>query len=507
MRTNGPIQLYPLLRIAAALAVGIFVGYEWASGVGQVIWLASFVASVVVTVVCWRWQMAQSFMLIVSSYLLGTFITVRHIDGMITQFPDAEIPCRAVLLSEPQQRGKVMRTDIQIVGGEYDGVRVKASFLRDTISNNCSRLHVGSGIEAAMRLSPPENFSQNRFNYPLYLLCRGYTATSLIIPDAWRLVSVDLREWSHLARTRLTALQFRQRLMERYLSMGVGDDEAAVAVAMTLGDRSRLTNDLRDLYSISGASHILALSGMHLGIIYLLLSLVLGLSRWNLLREVFIISGIWAYVFLTGFSPSAVRAAVMITVYSLVSVVNRNRMSLNALALTAIIMLVYNPLLLYDVGFQMSFMAVFAILVIYPTAFGLVSSDWLSRHRVVKWVWAMTVLSCCAQIGVAPLTAYYFGRFSVYFLLTNFIVIPLATVLLYVSVAMMLSAAFPPVAMLLGKGISWLASLQNSAVAWISNLPCSHIDNISLNRLQVLFIYVFITAMLVFAARLIKIKS
>ncbi len=506
MRTNGPLQLYPLLRLAVALAAGIFACFGWGRDLPEWIWLTAFVACVGLALACRRFMLSQGLLIMLSCFMMGGFLLSHHLRGLITFFPDAEVPCRAVLVSEPQQRGKVVRADLQVVGGRYDGLRVKASILRDSAGRYRS-LHVGQGMEVALHLQRPSNFYDTHFDYPLYLLCRGFTANALVYDDAWRTARVDLSSWSNLQRTRLVALTYRQRLLQRYLDLGIGQEEAAVAVAMTLGDRSRLTNELRDTYSMSGASHILALSGMHLGIIYLLFSFLLGFGRWSWLREIIIVASIWAFVFLTGLSPSAVRAAVMITIYSIVSVANRNRMSLNALAFAALVMLIANPLNLYDVGFQMSFLAVFAILVLYPSVYRWVDAQWLSNHSVAKWAWAMVVLSCCAQVGVAPLTAYYFGRFSVYFLLTNFVVIPLATLLLYLSVAMVTTMFWPKVAAWMAKALTAVASLQNTTVEWISGLPGSHIEHISLTRLQVLLIYICMAALTVFAARLTKIKK
>ena len=393
MRTNGPLQLYPLLRMALAMAAGIFVAYEWASPFPVWAWLAASAVCIAVAVACRRWAVAQGCLIMASCFFLGAFLLARQLQSLERVLPEEKTACTAVLLSEPQQKGKVVRADMQVVGGELDGLKVKASVLRDAEQRYRS-LHVGQGIRALMSLQKPQNFTDSRFNYPLYLRCRGFTATAFILADEWQIEQVSLQSWSHLQRTRLVALTMRQNLLRRYLDMGIGEEEAAVAVAMTLGDRSRLTNELRDMYSMSGASHILALSGMHLGIIYMLFSFLLGFGRWTWLREMLIVVGIWAYVFLTGLSPSAVRAAVMITIYSVVSVADRNRMSLNALALAALVMWMANPLSLYDVGFQMSFMAVLAILVLYPAVFGWVDRQWLNNHRIIKWAWAMVVLSC-----------------------------------------------------------------------------------------------------------------
>ena len=276
---------------------------------------------------------------------------------------------------------------------------------------------------------------------------------------------------------------------------------------MALGDKSRLTNDLRDVYSISGASHVLALSGLHLGIIYVLLSLLVGVGRRGVLREMVVILGIWSYAVFTGLSPSVVRAAVMLTIYAAAGLLRRDRMSLNALALTAIVMMAVNPLCLYDVGFQMSFMAVLAILVYYKPAYRLVSAEWLQRHPVMKWVWAMVVVSCCAQLGTAPLTAYYFGRFSVYFLLTNFFVIPLATLVLYLTAAMLVSALVPGLLPWTAKALAAVVGVQTALVKWVSGLPGSSVEGLAMGRLQLLLIYVAIAALSFVAWRFVRAQS
>ena len=155
----------------------------------------------------------------------------------------------------------------------------------------------------------------------------------------------------------------------------------------------------------------------------------------------------------------------------------------------------------------MSVMAVLSILVFYKPVYGLVPAEYLQTHRIVKWVWAMVVVSCCAQIGVAPLTAYYFGRFSVYFLLTNFVVIPLATIILYLTAAMFVAALVPGLLPIVAKLLSTVVGWQTGMAAWVSSLPGSSIENITLNRWQLLLIYVAIAAFGVAFLRMLKLRS
>ena len=510
MRINGPIQLFPLLRIAFFLASGIFLGYETGDllGVnGRFYVFGAFVFSVALAVVLRRHDVGQGIALCAASLLLGMTLVMHQDQKLRKPLPAGTVTYEAVVASEPQPRGKVMRMDLWMVGEETMPRRVKASILCDTTMQRHLGLHVGDGIIASSQLEKPENYYHSQFDYPLYLRCHGFTATTLILPGNWRKASVSLTSLSYLDRTILAAMKFRQKTLRHYLSLGLDDEDMAIAVAMALGDRSRLTNDLRDIYSVSGASHVLALSGLHLGIIYILLSLLVGARRSGMWREWLVIAGIWSYAVFTGLSPSVVRASTMITIYSMAGMLHRQRMSLNALGLTAIIMLVANPMCLYDVGFQMSFMAVLSILVFYKPVYGLVSSEYLLAHPVVKWVWAMVVVSCCAQLGVAPLTAYYFGRFSVYFLLTNFIVIPLATIVLYLTAAMLVASLVPLLLPWVAKALAAVVGCQTQMVRWVSSLPGSSIEHITINRLQVLMIYVFLTALSVVVYKVLKLKN
>ena len=160
--------------------------------------------------------------------------------------------------------------------------------------------------------------------------------------------------------------------------------------------------------------------------------------RWQMITQVATVLSIWAFVFLTGMSASVVRSAIMLTVYALLALGHRQKMSVNTLAFTAIVMLLVTPKALFDVGFQMSFMAVFSILLFVPLFYRPFSAEYLMTHRAVSWLWGIVAVSVAAQIGVAPLIAYYFGRFSCYFLLTNFIVIPAATLILYLALGTLL---------------------------------------------------------------------
>ena len=298
-------------------------------------------------------------------------------------------------------------------------------------------------------------------------------------------VSDESVSMSRLDKSKAYFLNQRGMLLDRLADSGVGGDAYAVVAAMALGDKSALTHEIRDTYSVSGASHVLALSGLHLGIIYGLLWLLLPHRRWPAVSQTITLIAIWLYVLLVGMPVSVVRSAVMLTVYGLLSIGHRNKMSVNALAFTAIVMLMCNPEWLFDIGFQLSFMAVLAILLFVPLFEDVFSAKYLQEHRWIRRIWGLVAVSVSAQIGVAPLIAYYFGRLSTYFLLTNFIVLPAAYLILGFSLIVLL---FPSLAYIL----LYIVDTLNAVLLRITAIPGSSIDGFHPNVLQVVLTYVII---------------
>ena len=176
--------------------------------------------------------------------------------------------------------------------------------------------------------------------------------------DELKARGMTIRQWqqaqktpdasTRLGRSRIFFLQQRERLLAHYQRQGLEGEAYAIVAATTLGDKSALDKDLRQTYNVSGAAHVLALSGLHLMIIYTVISLFLGWRRFRTVSQVLIVLSIWAFAFLVGLSPSVTRAAFMISVYALLALGHRERMSVNTLAFTAIVILIVNPLSLYD---------------------------------------------------------------------------------------------------------------------------------------------------------------
>ena len=344
-----------------------------------------------------------------------------------------------------------------------------------------------------------------KFNYRDYLLRHGYVAQTFITLDGLRYADIDISEISHIDRLMIRARKTREDIISKYLATSENDDAdiTPIIAALTLGDKSQLGKPLKEAYSISGGSHILALSGLHLGILYGLMVMLLG-RRPRMWKQAIILFSIWSFVVLVGCSASAVRSAVMLTTYTLLTLMRRSHLSLSTWAMTLFIILLANPWNLWDVGVQMSFMAVFAILVYgaplqrvvnkhleadFSDSPKLISHMLKFTKPLMKWAWGMVAVSLAAQIGVAPLIAYYFHRVSLLFLLTNFLVVPCATVILWLFVlswpASLSSFCHTLVMNVMYMVVKWM----NEGVKWIASLPVVSWEGIDINGWQILGIY------------------
>lgn len=491
MTPNGKIQLFPLLRVAVMFAIGVWLGDMLATVVPIVCWVILTIVSLCVSMMFWRRPILQSTLLLLTTLLQGAWIVSAHKADMRLTLPGHPVRFQAVVSSVPVAHGRTVRCDLLVADGALAGRKVRASLMCD--SGMC-RLACGNGVVVEAQLEYPRNYRMDtNFDYRRWMEVHGFVATAFAYRDRWCPATVSLRSLSRIDRARVAALMLRQRLLERLQTCP--DDVRQVVAAMTLGDKSGLDKDRKELYAVSGVSHLLALSGLHLGVIYMLLSLLFARYRDGLLPQVVIVSAIWGYAMMTGLSPGVVRSASMFTLYSLVVLLNRDRMSANTLAFAAVVMLVVNPLYLWDVGFQLSFMAVLGILVFYPPFYHLFKGRRLFDYRLFRWLWSLVCVSVAAQIGVAPLVMYYFGRFSCYFLFANVLAVPIATFIIYCAVVLLLAAPLPVVQRALEDVLVMAVRWLDGGLSMMSRIPGATVENIHLIPLQVVLMYVLVVCL------------
>lgn len=493
------LSMYPLLKLAVVLIVGNILGYYVFSDVDGG-WMLGATCIFLLLSLCLD-KLLQSICIYLSILSIGCFLVVKELEKAKIALPESKGRYDAILLSEPVIRGKVIQMDLRLLEKSKAPIKVKTSLLRDTVESRYKNLHIGDGISFRAKLQGLTNLKNAEFDYGKWLRNHGYVAQTFIYWNEWTETSVNMDNFSYLDRAVLRMKCIRQRWINELETLGLKNENLALVSAMSLGDKSQINKELKENYSATGVSHILALSGLHLGIIYTMIvfgfSLFRGwgiyvrLKRWGVIDFV-VLASIWSYVFLVGFSPSVVRSALMLTIYTVVSLLNREKMSVNTLAFAAIVILVANPLSLFDVGFQLSFLSVLSIFLFLPLCYKMVSVKTMQRHRWLKMLLGMLFISVSAQLGTAPLVAYYFHQFPVYFLISNLIAVPCATLILYLMVGLLCFFQFPIVRGAIVNVLVGLSDFMNSAIEAISHFPMASVDGLYLNVLQVVLLYIFI---------------
>ena len=279
------------------------------------------------------------------------------------------------------------------------------------------------------------------------------------------------------------AQEQNHKLTERLQDAGLEDKALSISSALLLGQKSTLDKETKKGYARAGVSHLLALSGMHLGIIYGLLYMLfirrIRFSEWRWFWLPPILLTIWGYAFIAGMPVSLVRAAIMFSIATIATLAQADTPPLHILALSALIILLFSPATLYQIGFQLSFIAVFFIMVLYQPLrekFGL-------RNKIAD----LLLLSAVAQLGTAPLSIYYFHTLPLLGAIVSIILIPLTTVIIYLGLLLLL---FP-----IGS-IAWLASAAISLQEWIvrtvGSIPYATIENLYPTWWQVLLVYMLL---------------
>lgn len=331
-------------------------------------------------------------------------------------------------------------------------------------------------------ISNPGN--PHEFDYKKYLAFNLISHQAFIRSNEWVLIKSG-NEFN----LQKQANRLRSYILQLYEQSGLKGQELAVAAALSLGYKDDLDAEIKQSYSSSGAMHVLAVSGLHVGVIFLVFNYLLFFLNKNyktrLIKGIIIILLLWLYAFLTGLSPSVMRATIMFTFVVLGQILSRHTNTYNTLAASAFLILLLNPFNLTNIGFQMSYIAVIGILFFYP----LIHKMIYVKNKALDWIWSLIAVSIAAQLVTGPISLYYFHQFPNYFILTNIIVIPISTIIIYSIAVLLLFSWNIELLIYPGKFVSFITSWLNQSVQWIENLPGSVSSNINIDGFQTLFLY------------------
>jgi competence protein ComEC len=357
----------------------------------------------------------------------------------------------------------------------------------DSLTND--KIEPGSEIFFRTHLFEIDNKKNpGEFDFKTYMLHKGIRYQASVKNG---IVLSDTRK-----NTPLTlALNIRTRLMKLYHDAGINGDEYAVLGALTLGDQNYISNEVKSYFAASGAMHVLSVSGLHVGIIFVVLNILLKpLNKRKKLKGVKVIlllSFLWIYAFITGLSPSVLRSTSMFSFLVIGENFNQRTNTYNTLAVSAFLLLLINPLIIFDVGFQLSYMAVFSILFFQPKLASLVKP----KNVIAKYAWDLLTVSIAAQLGTTPVSIYYFNQFPSYFLLSNFIVVPASALILYLGMLFFAVSFIPFLNHSIAFLLKYLTLGLNLSVKTIEELPGSVIQGITISLLAVVLLYLLIASL------------
>lgn len=325
------------------------------------------------------------------------------------------------------------------------------------------------------------------FDYKNYLNLQSVYGQTYLRKGSWKLI----KKGSDLSILRYSSI-LRQKLLARIDGWEIGSDEKAITKALLFGYRYEIDSSLLSAYSSAGATHVLAVSGLHVGVIYLLTSYLLSFfnlfNKGRMIKPFFMLGLLWGYALVTGLSPSVVRAVTMFSFVAVGTGFKRNVSIYNTLLISALFLLIIKPTYLFEVGFQLSYTAVFFIVWLQSRFESILKP----KNWILKKVWLITTVSLAAQIGTFPLGLYYFHQFPSLFLLSNLVVIPLISILMYLGLGILLLSVAGISLSFLTHLYEFLLGIMNKSVRLIESVPGLLIEQIHLSRIELVLFYVLI---------------
>ncbi|AKQ45996.1 hypothetical protein TH63_10620 [Rufibacter radiotolerans] len=364
-------------------------------------------------------------------------------------------------------------------------------------SPQADALQYGRQLLVAGALAPPAApANPYQFDYRRYLTLKHIQWQAYLPEATWQAVGYAppslVVAWS---------LQVRKQLERAFKAVIDSPREGAIAQALVLGVQDDLDAALRNAFARTGTMHVLAVSGLHVGLLYGVLLFFLKRFRRGktsgLVVVLVILGIIWFYAFVTGMSTSVLRSVGMFTLVEVGKLFRRKASVLNTLAVVAVVLLLYDPFFLFDVGFQLSFLAVAGIVLLQPLFLKL----WRPEVKLVRWIWELLAISIAAQMATFPLSLYYFHQFPVYFWLANLVAVPLTSLGLYLGIGFMLVFWVPYLGAQVGWCLKWTLWGLNELLLWLEAWPHAVMDGFVISPGQVLALYLLMGCGVMFLVR------
>ena len=486
---------YPFVRMLIPFAVGIWCCISLPAF--RIPLTTLVIVAVMLLVLCaaiafvlktyrfnWFFGTIMAFYLVMAGYALAC---VHEAETQKDYFRNYEADAQyyvARVYEYPMERENSIRTVLQLEYQFGDSLpsrpvsgKVMAYFPK---SDSAFALRYGDliAIPAPIReVSPPKN--PEEFDYGAYLMRKGITGQTYLRDEDW----LDLQ--TNNANPIYTfSYRFRDVLLASLQRSGLNDNEFGVAAAVLLGYDDNLADEVRKSYVAAGSMHILCVSGMHVGIIYLLASFLLGFlnrKKWQrIMKQVLLLVLIWFYALIAGLSPSILRSALMISFVIMGEMLKRKGFAINSIAASAFLLLCVNPNNLFEIGFLLSYSAVVGIVILQKPIYNLL----YVKNKLLDRAWEITAIAFAAQIATIPFTLFYFNQFTTYFWLSNLFMTPISFIVVISGMVLLLVSWIPYVNVLVGYLVWGVVFVMNWIVTWVEHLPFSIVKGVYVSEFE-----------------------
>ena len=467
------LENYPIAKILLPYVVGIMIAYygdfpdEVCRSVGVATAMILLLVLTLTFVKSYRWRVIQTVSMTVAFVMMGILLTdIRFHPSLSEESFESDSNWIVRISSEPTPREKSVKVEAEVLQNiGCKDVKGKVLLYMQP-STEASALRYGDLLFVHTNLSrilPPCN--PDAFDSQRYMRRRGIYYTGFVRDEAWECFGS-----APANRLKIVAQKARNHLADIYITAGMSGEELDILKAILLGDDDTLDPELKASYASAGVSHILCVSGMHVGVIFMIINFLLkplDLFRSSkIFKTLLVMLMIWMYAHITGLAPSVTRSATMFSFVAIGQLLNRNTNVFHSLFASMFILLIINPLLLFEVGFQLSYLAVAGIVLFQPKLVAI----YRCRTRIGKYFWELLTVSVAAQLGTSPISIYYFAQFPNYFMLSNLSVIALSFVVIVTGVALLPVSFIPFITRYLSWILTWEIRIMNRIIVFIEQL-------------------------------------
>ncbi len=491
--SRSVFQRIPFIRITSLFLIGILVNKYLQT---ELHWMG-IVLTILISILIFLWHNSnfsavktQNILISLCIVLSGIFYPKKVIEKNFPTF-DQKDYFLAEVCQKPDEKAKTYQSILRIQSRLLlKPEKVIAWFSKENFDTT---LITGDQLILLAKPQKIKNMGNPfEFDYRAMMQNKDIYYSVYLSPETYRKTGIKINRliyWAEHVRNNLIALLANTKIEK---------EERSIVSALTLGYRAELEPETRDYFASTGAMHVLAVSGLHVGLIYLILSFSLsGINRGKLGVVIYpaaLILFLWTYAFITGFSPSVQRATVMFSFVIIGNILRRPVNIYNSLTASALILTLYNPDVLFEVGFQLSYLAVFGIVLLQPPIAELLQP----KNKILKWLWVLFTVSVAAQLATFPLGIFYFSQFPNFFWLSNFFVIPGATAIIWLTFIFFVLSPLPVIPELIARVIQLITQLMLSSLKWISELPHAVSEGIALSPVQIWIIYGLISAFVIY---------